>query len=94
MGKKAGKDVATGAEQIQQPDAVPAAPAAENTPSSPIAELQEKGIVTLTAQTREQLHEDALALIEAAEGNAYALGAAGFNPENGLFTITIKKKEE
>lgn len=81
-----------GAEQIQQPDAVPAAKAAENTPSSPIAELQEKGIVTLTAKTREQLQDDAIQLI-AAVGNAYA-GAAGYNAELGLYTITIKQKEE
>ena len=93
MGKKADdKDLAMAAGQTQQPESVPAAKAAENT-KSPIAELTEKGFVTLTAKTREQLQEDALQLIDAAKGKAYA-GAAGYNAEIGLFTLTIQLKEE
>ena len=78
-------------EQTQQTE-VPAAPAAEETTSKPIDVLREKGQVTLYAETREQLQEDALALIAAAEGKAYA-GAAGYNATKGHTIIITLKKE-
>lgn len=79
-------------EQTQQTE-VPAAQAAEETTSKPIDVLREKGSVTLYAPTREQLQEDALSLIAAAEGKAYA-GAAGYNVIKGYTIIITLKKEE
>lgn len=81
-------------EQTRQPEnTAPAAPTAENHTSTPLAELKEKGIVTLTAKTREQLQDDALQLIESAEGKAYADGAAGYDAICSAYKITIKLKE-
>ena len=80
-------------EQTQQAvEAVPAAVAAEETTSNLLDVLREKGKVTLYAETREQLQEDALALIAAAEGKAYA-GAAGYNDKKGHTIIITLKKE-
>lgn len=79
-------------EQTQQTE-VPAAPAAEETTSKPIDVLREKGKVTLCAPTLEKLNQDALALIAAAEGNAYA-GAAGYNVIKGYTILITLKKEE
>jgi hypothetical protein len=79
-------------EQNQQTE-VPAAPAAEETTSKPIDVLRENGSVTLYAPTLEKLNQDALALIAAAEGNAYA-GAAGYNVIKGYTIIITLKKEE
>jgi len=78
-------------EQTQQTE-VPAAQAAEETTSQPIDVLREKGSVTLYAPTLEKLNQDALALIAAAEGKAYA-GAAGYNVIKG-YTILITLKKE
>ena len=78
-------------EQTQQTE-VPAAVAAEETTSNLLDVLREKGKVTLYAETREQLQEDALALIAAAEGKAYA-GAAGYNDKKGHTIIITLKKE-
>lgn len=81
-------------EQTQQAEqTAPAAPAAEETTSKPIDVLREKGSVTLYATTREQLQEDALALIAAAEGKAYA-GAAGYNVIKGYTIIITLQKEK
>ena len=79
-------------EQTQQTE-VPAVPAAEETTSKPIDVLREKGEVILYAETREQLQEDALALIAAAEGKAYA-GAAGYNVIKGYTILITLKKED
>ena len=79
-------------EQTQQTE-VPAAPVAEETTSQPIDVLRENGSVTLYAPTLEKLNQDALALIAAAEGNAYA-GAAGYNVIKGYTIIITLKKEE
>lgn len=81
-------------EQTQQTE-VPAAQAAEETTSKPIDVLREKGSVTLYAPTREQLQEDALALIAAAkaEGNVSA-GAAGYNVIKGYTILITLKKED
>ena len=78
-------------DQTQQTE-VPAAPAAEETTSKPIDVLREKGSVTLYASTLEKLNQDALALIAAAEGKAYA-GAAGYNDKKGHTIIITLKKE-
>lgn len=78
-------------QQAQQPE-VPAAPAAEETTSKPIDVLREKGRVTLYAATREQLQKDALELIAAVEGKAFA-GAAGYNVIKGYTIIITLKKE-
>lgn len=81
-------------EQTRQAvEAAPAAVAAEETTSKPLDVLREKGKVTLFAETREQLQEDALALIAAAEGKAYA-GAAGYNVIKGYTIIITLKKED
>lgn len=79
-------------EQTQQTE-VPAAPAAEETTSQPIDVLREKGKVTLYAPTLEKLNQDALEIIAAAEGKAYA-GAAGYNVIKGYYTILITLKKE
>ena len=80
-------------EQTQQAvEAAPAAVAAEETTSNLLDVLREKGKVTLYAEAREQLQEDALALIAAAEGKAYA-GAAGYNDKKGHTIIITLKKE-
>ena len=78
------------AEEGQQPDNAPAGSTAAETDNEALAELMEKGSITLTAPTREQLQADALALIEAAEGRAYATGAAGFDSLTNTHKITIK----
>ena len=51
------------------------------------------GIITLTADTREQLQEDSLKYLAENPG-AYALGAAGYCAEIGKYTQKIKTKEE
>ena len=51
------------------------------------------GIITLTADTREQLQEDSLKYLADNPGS-YALGAAGYCAEIGKYTIKIKTKEE
>ena len=79
-------------EQTQQTE-VPAAGAAEETTSKPIDVLREKGKVTLCEPTLEKLNQDALALIAAAEGNAYA-GAAGYNVIKGYTILITLKKED
>ena len=79
-------------EQTQQTE-VPAAPAAEETTSKPIDVLREKGKVNLYAPTLEKLNQDALELIAAAEGKAFA-GAAGYNAIKGRYTIIITLKKE
>ena len=83
-------------EQTQQPvDTSPAdTPPAEFSPSAALAELTEKGVIILTAKTREQLQDDALSLIAASDGRAYATGAAGYDVEHRLHVITIKLKED
>lgn len=79
-------------EQTQQTE-VPAAQAAEETTSKPIDVLREKGKVTIYAPSLEKLNQDALELIAAAEGKAYA-GAAGYNAIKGCYTIIITLKKE
>ena len=79
-------------EQNQQTE-VPAVTAAEETTSKPIDVLREKGSVTLYAQTLEKLNQDALALIAAAEGKAFA-GAAGYNVIKGYTILITLKKED
>lgn len=79
-------------EQTQQTE-VPAAPAAEETTSKQLDELHEKGNVTLYAPTLEKLNQDALALIAAAEGKAFA-GAAGYNVIKGYTILITLKKED
>ena len=79
-------------EQTQQTE-VPAASAAEETTSKQLDELHEKGKVTLYAQTLEKLNQDALELIAAAEGKAYA-GAAGYNVIKGYTILITLKKED
>lgn len=78
------------AEEVQQPDNAPAEEPAAETDNKALAELMENGSIILTAPTREQLQADALALIEAAEGRAYANGAAGFDSLTNTHNITIK----
>ena len=77
----------------QQQTEVPAAPAAEETTSKPIDVLREKGSVTIYAPTLEKLNEDALEIIAAAEGKAYA-GASGYNVIKGYTIIITLKKED
>jgi len=79
-------------EQTQQTE-VPATPVAEETTSQPIDVLREKGKVTLYAPTLEKLNQDALALIAAAEGKAYA-GAAGYNVIKGYTILITLQKED
>ena len=50
-------------------------------------------VITLTADTREQLQEDSLKYLADNPG-AYALGAAGYCAEIGKYTLKIKTKEE
>lgn len=50
-------------------------------------------VITLTADTREQLQEDSLKYLADNPG-AYALGATGYCAEIGKYTIKIKTKEE
>ena len=50
-------------------------------------------VITLTADTREQLQEESLKYLADNPG-AYALGAAGYCVEIGKYTIKIKTKEE
>lgn len=59
-----------------------------------LSELNANGKVTLTAKTREELQEIAVALINASEGKAYAAGAAGYDENLDMQVITIKLKEE
>lgn len=59
-----------------------------------LTELNATGKVTLTAKTREELQEIAVALINASEGKAYAAGAAGYDENLDMQVITIKLKEE
>ena len=79
-------------EQTQQAE-VPATPVAEETTSKLIDVLREKGKVALYAPTLEKLNQDALELIAAAEGKAYA-GAAGYNLIKGYTIIITLQKEE
>ena len=79
-------------ENAQQTE-VPAAPTAEETTSKQLDVLREKGSVTLYAPTLEELNQDALELIAAAEGKAFA-GAAGYNVIKGYTIIITLKKEE
>ena len=79
-------------EQTQQTEA-PAAPAAEENMSKQLDELREKGKVNLYAPTLEKLNQDALALIAAAEGKAFA-GAAGYNVIKGYTILITLKKED
>ena len=79
-------------EQTQQTE-VPAAVAAEETTSKPIDVLREKGKVTLYAPTLEKLNQDALEIIAAAEGKAYA-GAAGYNVIKGYTILITLRKED
>ena len=71
----------------------------EKVPSGSPAEEQAQqapakgGIITLTADTREQLQEDSLKYLADNPG-AYALGAAGYCAEIGKYTQKIKTKEE
>ena len=51
------------------------------------------GIITLTADTREQLQEDSLKYLADNPGS-YALGAAGYCAEIGQYTLKIKTKEK
>lgn len=51
------------------------------------------GIITLTADTREQLQEDSLKYLADNPGS-YALGATGYCAEIGKYTQKIKIKEE
>ena len=51
------------------------------------------GLITLTADTREQLQEDSLKYLADNPGY-YALGAAGYCAEIGQYTLKIKTKEE
>ena len=73
-------------------------PVEEQTPQTNnnalLSELNANGKVTLTAKTREELQEIAVALINASEGKAYAAGAAGYNENLDMQVITIKLKEE
>ena len=81
-------------EQTQQvEETAPAAPAAEETTPKQLEELCEKGKVVLYASTLEELNQDALALIAAAEGKAYA-GAAGYNVIKGYTILITLKKED
>lgn len=59
-----------------------------------LSELNSNGKVTLTAKTREELQEIAVALIKASEGKAYAAGGAGYDENLDMQVITIKIKEE
>ena len=72
----------------------------ETVPSGSPAEEQTQtqapakgGIITLTADTREQLQEDSLKYL-ADNPCSYALGAAGYCAEIGKYTLKIKTKEE
>ena len=60
-----------------------------------ISELQANGSVTLTADTHEQVMEDAAALIEAYGGNAFvSLAAKKDNGEHSAKVIIKQNKEE
>jgi len=81
-------------EQTQQAvEAAPAAVAAEETTSNLLDVLRDKGKVTLYAPTLEKLNQDALEIIAAAEGKAYA-GAAGYNVIKGYTIIITLNKED
>ena len=96
MSKKVGTIDEQEFEQTQQPADTASAdtPPTEFSPSAALAELERDNIITLTAKTREQLQDDALSLIAASEGRAYANGAAGYDADNGLHKIVIKLKDD
>lgn len=62
--------------------------------SDTLAELQANGSVTLTADTHEQVMEDAAALIEAYGGNAFVSLAAKKDNGEHYAKVIIKKIEE
>lgn len=64
------------------------------TVSGPMKELMENGGITLTAKTREELQESAVALIEQSEGKAYAAGGAAFDADKGVHFQVVKLKEK
>ena len=66
----------------------------QNDTNALLAELNAKGKITLSAKTREELQELAVALIEASNGTAYAAGAAGYDDYKDVQVITIMRKEE
>lgn len=59
-----------------------------------LAELQANGCVILTADTHEQVMEDAAALIEAYGGNAFVSLAARKDNGEHYAKVIIKKIEE
>ena len=59
-----------------------------------LAELQANGSVMLTADTHEQVMEDAAALIEAFGGNAFVSLAAKKDSGEHIAKVKIKKIEE
>ena len=91
MGKKATEELEN-QEVIEQPAEQPAEVPTDS--STLLAELGKKGSVTLKAKTKEQLQEDALALIEASEGKAYANGAASYESDIDMYIINILRKED
>lgn len=62
--------------------------------SDTLAELQANGSVTLTADTHEQVMEDAAALIEEYGGNAFVSLAAKKDSGEHIAKVVIKKTEE
>ena len=62
--------------------------------SDALAELQANGSVILTANTHEQVMEDAAALIEEYEGNAFVSLAARKDNGEHYAKVIIKKIEE
>lgn len=68
-------------------------PAVEET-KTPLDELKEKGVVTLTDKDRESLAaqvEKFYADAAAAEGLSLSCGAVGRNGSTGIYSITISK---
>lgn len=62
--------------------------------SDTLAELKANGSVTLTADTHEQVMEEAAALIEEAEGNAFVSIAAKKDDGTHYAKVKTKPKKE
>lgn len=92
-----GQEQANGQTQTNeqpQPDATPVVtPTTEETPADLLAELRTNGVITMSAQTNEQLQDEALAFIAANPGT-YVTGAASYDMVQAIYTIKIKLKEE
>lgn len=79
------KDQVIDEQNAQQPAAQPPAPAKANAPAF-LKELQDKGSVVLTAQSRDELS----AVVNDIPADVhYGAGAVGYNYDKGEYTLRI-----